>query len=122
MATLKREDIVAAQDIQKELVSVPEWGGEVWVYGLTGSERDSFEASIIRQRGGQASKEINFQNLRAKLCVMAMRDDNGERLFKDTGDIELLGKKSAQALQRVFDAAQRLSGLSPDDVEDLSKN
>jgi hypothetical protein len=33
-----------------------------------------------------------------------------------------LGGKSAAALERVFTVAMRLSGLTPDDVKDLTEN
>jgi hypothetical protein len=36
--------------------------------------------------------------------------------------VEALGKKSAAALNRVFEVAQRLSGITDDDVEELAKN
>jgi hypothetical protein len=50
-----------------------------------------------------------------------MIDESGKRLFPDA-DVRELGKKSASALQRVFEVAQRLSGLSNADVEELTKN
>ena len=40
----------------------------------------------------------------------------------DLGDISVLGQKSAAALQRVFNVAQRLSGFSDEDLEELAKN
>jgi hypothetical protein len=118
--SLTRDQILSAPDIRREEVAVPEWGGTVWVYGLTGSERDAFEASIIEQRD-QKSVNIRLANLRARLCAIAIRSDNGKRVFSDA-DIAELGKKSAGALQRVFEAAQRLSALQDGDIETLTKN
>lgn len=116
---LSRDDILDAADLPRELVEVEEWGGAVYVRALSGTERDAFEASIITQRGKRV--EPNLQNLRAKLVALAVVDEDGERLFSD-GDVQALGRKSAAALDRVFGVAQRLSGLSPGDVEDLAKN
>jgi hypothetical protein len=42
-------------------------------------------------------------------------------MFSDQ-DVTKLGKKSARALDRVFDVSQRLSGITKEDVEDLAKN
>jgi hypothetical protein len=42
-------------------------------------------------------------------------------LFTDE-DVAALGQRSAAALERVFDAASRLSGLSAEDMEELAKN
>jgi len=119
MTTLKRDDILKVQDIQTELVHVPEWGGDVYVKGLDGTERDLFEASFVENRG-KGNTRIKLENIRAKLVALTACDENGERLFASK-DAEALGKKSAAALQRVFEVAQRLSGLTPDDVEELKK-
>jgi hypothetical protein len=86
---------------------------------LTGAERDDFEASVVEQRGKKT--RLNMQNFRAKLVVRAAINGDGQRLFSDK-DAPLLGRKSAAALQRVFEVAQRLSGLSDEDVEELVGN
>lgn len=119
MAVLKRDAILQAQDLPIELVAVPEWGGEVCVRALTGAERDAFEQSIVEQKG--KSTKMDLHNLRAKLVSLTVVDEDGKRLFTDS-DAKLLGNKSAVALNRVFEVAQRLSGLKPEDVEELTKN
>jgi len=116
---LTRDDILQVQDLPKELVEVPEWDGAVYVRGLTGAERDALEASIVEQRG--RSTRMNLMNLRAKLVAMSVVDEEGNRLFSDA-DVEKLGQKSAAALNRIFEVAQRLSGLTSEDVEELTKN
>lgn len=119
MAYLTRDQILQAQDLPAENVHVPEWGGVVRVRGLTGAERDKFEASIVVRKGDKT--EFNPENMRAKLCAMCIVDEQGNRLFSDD-DIKALGKKSAAALDRVFQVAQRLSGLQPGAVEEMVKN
>lgn len=119
MAILTRDAILQAQDLPSEQVPVPEWGGEVLVRGLTGAERDAFEQSIAEQKGG--SVKMNLQNVRAKLVALTVVNEEGERIFSDK-DAGLLGKKSAAALNRVFEVAQKLSGLTPEDVDELTKN
>jgi hypothetical protein len=64
---------------------------------------------------------MNLKNIRAKLVALTVVDEEGNRIFSDS-DASALGKKSAAALDRVFEVAQRLSGLRPEDVEELSKN
>lgn len=63
----------------------------------------------------------NMKNLRAKLVALTIVDEEGNRIFSQQ-DVNLLGKKSALALNRVFEVAQRLNGLKPEDVEELTKN
>jgi hypothetical protein len=120
MKDLTAEDILNANDEVTRSVEVPEWGGRVWVRGLTGSERDLFEGTIIEGRGRQQS--VNLKNFRAKLVVAsAVKSEHSkERLFGDPSHVNRLGNKSARALQRVFDMAQELSGLNQQDVEQMT--
>ncbi len=115
---LSREDILKIKDIDIERVEVPEWDGAVYVKGMTGTERDRFEASIVEQRG--KNPRVSMLNIRAKLAAESICNEDGVRLFS-VKDVNELGKKSASALQRVFDVAQRLSGITDDDVEELSE-
>lgn len=117
---LGKADILQAQDLQIELVDVPEWDGQVYVRCLTGAERDRFEEGSLRNAGSKAQSVV-LANMRARLCALAICDENGARLFSDS-DVAKLGEKSAQALNRVFEAAARLSGITQQDIEDLSKN
>lgn len=116
---LTKDQILQANDLPFEDVEVPEWGGKVRVRALTGAERDAFEASIVVRKGNRA--ELNPVNMRAKLVALTIVDENGNRIFSDS-DIEALGRKSASALDRVFQVAQRLSGLRPEDLEEMTKN
>lgn len=120
MAVLTRDQIMAAEDLTTEIVPVPEWGGEVIVKALTGRERDAFEASIAGERSGRRVK-MDLENVRARFVATCVVDEKGQPLFYPS-DVALLGEKSAAALQRVFEAGQRLSGLTNDDVEELAKN
>lgn len=116
---LTKDQILESQDIQEEIIEVPEWGGAVTVRGMTGSERDAFEASTFKGKG--KNLQLNWQNIRAKLVVHSIVNGDGGRMFNDQ-DVALLGKKSAAALDRVFEVAQRLSGITQTDIEDLAKN
>jgi hypothetical protein len=116
---LSRAAILAASDLPRETVSVPEWGGDVLVQGLTAKERDDFEISLSVGKG--KDRQDNFRNLRARLVARAVVDESGARLFGDA-DIAALGSKSASVLQRLFEVAQRLSGFTSADVDELTKN
>jgi hypothetical protein len=119
MAILSKKQILDAPDLKIETVPVPEWGGDVLVRGLTGEQRDTFEASIVHLEGKKAATDL--ANIRAKLVSASLVDEKGDLLF-DERDVEALGRKSAVALQRIFEVAQRLSGLTQSDVEELAKN
>lgn len=118
MAILTRKDILTADDIKRELVPVPEWGGDVYVRGLTGAEVDKFSEASIKQRG--KNQVVNMEGIRARLVSMSICDENGKRLFTDA-DVTALSGKSSAALIRLFKIAQRLSGLGEEDVEELAE-
>lgn len=115
-----RDTILQAQDIQQETINVPEWGTSVIVRGMTAGERDDFEASWFTD--GPSGKAMrNLVNVRARMCVRCIVDEQGNRVFSDS-DADALGKKSGKAMDRVYSSASRLSGLGAKDVEELAKN
>ena len=114
---LDKKAILNSNDLPQEELTIPQWGGILFVRTLSGSERDEFEQSCISKRG--SDKGVNLKNIRARLAVLCICDDNGKRLF-DARDIEALGKKSAKALDLVFDVAQRLNGLGAKEIDELS--
>jgi hypothetical protein len=117
---LNKQEILAIDDLKYEDVQVPEWGGAwVRVRTLQANERDRFEASTVQRNGRQIT--TNLDNIRARLCLLCMVDENGERLFQEE-DTFPLGGKSAAALDRIFTVAQRLNGLRDEDVQELAKN
>lgn len=109
---LTRAQILASDDILKEEVNVPEWGGHVFVRVMSGTLRDRLE--------GAASKD-RFSNFRARLVAYTVCDELGVLLFNEA-DIVALGHKSAAAMERVFPVATRLNGMTKDEVEALEKN
>lgn len=119
MTTLSRDAILGTDDLKKQLVKVPEWGGEVYVRCMTGTERDTFESEAYTVKGKNV--EINRENFRARLLVRVIVDEKNERLFSDK-DIASLGAKSGKCLDRLFSVAMTINGLSREDVEDLTKN
>jgi hypothetical protein len=116
---LGREEIFGANDFTIKKIPVPEWGGNVYIRNLNGKERDAFEASCITTNG--TKREVNTINMRARLVARSICDAEGAALFTEA-DVNALGEKSAAALDRIFAAAQELSGLGAQDVENLAKN
>lgn len=140
MAMLSKSDILGNRDHRRtQVIDTPEWGGSVIIIELSGKERDSWESGMVSV-GAKGKQIVNMNNVRAKLCGRSIVDsddydldigENGiiisaklkenhtpKRLFNDL-EINDLGDTSAAALQRVFVAAQKLSGISDSDVEEL---
>ena len=128
MTYLSRDAILQREDIVTEDVEVPEWGGTVRVRGMSGVERDAFEAGLIQQpasngarRRKQEPQQTNMANIRAKLASWCCVDAQGGRLFTES-DAQALGGKNAAALARIFDVATRLSGITEEDVDEMAQD
>lgn len=121
MPALNKEQILAAQDIKIEKVNVPEWGEGAYVNvrSLSGLERDAFEAGLVSFINGVAVPHI--QQYRSRLCAIAICDDEGKRVFTDR-EIAEIGKKNGVVLDRIADAASRLSGLDKDAIQKAAED
>lgn len=116
---LTAQQILDYDDRKTERVEVPEWGGDVIVRNLTGSERDSYEASMTIQKGDKSVP--NPVGARARLVVRAAIDEDGKRLFSDN-DAPKLSDKNAAVLDRLWDKIAELSGLTSTAAEDAEGN
>lgn len=113
---LNKEQILNADDVKREEIQIPEWNGSVFIAVMSGTARDRFESSIIGKNGG-----ANTSNIRAKLAAATIVDEEGVLMFSEK-DITALGKKSAAALDRIYEASQKLNRLTDGDVDELAKN
>ena len=113
---LSREQILAAQDLASEEVSVPEWGGAVRVRMMTGAERDALGASLLG-----ADKKVDMSQYRIRLLAACLVDESGQPLF-GPDEVGLLGAKSGVALDRVYRVAERLNDVGAGAVEAAQGN
>lgn len=114
---LTREQILGASDRKTVPVDVPEWGGQVFVRTLSGSERDALEYSITRA----AESGALGKNARARFAAAFLSDEAGNALFTPE-DADALGAKSSAVLERIWKAGQKLNALLDTDVDALAKN
>jgi len=121
MTYLSAEQILGAVDLAHEDVDVPEWGGTVRVREMPGTERDKFESQFVGKDGASIRSE-GLEGFRARLAAASIVDADGKQLFRSPAEVKRLGEKSARALQRVCEAAMRLSAMSEDDVKELTGN
>ena len=112
-----REKILKANDIQEEIVEVPEWGVKVLVRGLTGEAR-----AKILSKATDVSGKIDYAKLYASLVILSTFDpDTKEQVFEETDRDEIM-KKSATAIERIATVAMRLSGIGKIEEEKIEKN
>lgn len=112
---LTAEQIIAASDIETEAVDVPEWGGKVFIHGLSAVEVDAYNRSLVVMDGKGNTTVGRLDNVRASLVVRCLVDEDGVRLFEDRQAKEL-GKKSSAVIQRLWEVARRLSRM--DDAQE----
>ncbi|WP_017616388.1 hypothetical protein [Nocardiopsis salina] len=115
MAFLTAAQIEQVDDRKYEDVDVEEWGGTVRVVGLSGTDRDAYEAAFVDAKGKPAAQRL--RNVRAKLLVKCLVDESFERLFTDD-KAKALGEKNGAVVDRLFDVARRLSGIGQGSVEE----
>jgi hypothetical protein len=115
--SLTAEQILAADDCGSlEKITVPEWGGDVYVKVMDGASRDRFELATSK-----AMESPNTANVRASLAAATICDQAGKLLFS-VSQVANLGKKSAVALDRIYAVSKRINRLQDDDIEELEKN
>lgn len=108
MAVLSASDILAVDDAVTRTVPVPEWGGDVVIKAMTGTERDAFEASLW------VNGKMDRSNYRSRALVKVLVTEGGARLFTDVQATDL-GKRNAGVIDRLYDIAGALSGLNDED-------
>lgn len=119
MALLSRDNILAVTTFKKELVSVPEWGGDVYIRVMTGAESDVFTEMILAHEEQHGNNRL--PHLKAVLAILTVCDDQGGRIF-DMNDLDMLLSKESNALSKIFDVSRRLNGLTPDTQDEITKN
>ena len=109
---LTKESILKASDLKTADVEVPEWGGTVRVRTMTGADRQAFYKQTTTKEGVP-------KNMLEALIVATAVNENGEPLFT-AADVSALASKSSLALQKVWDKAAELNGLTQKSVEDIA--
>lgn len=101
-----RDTILAYDDIVREPVTVPEWGGMVIEMRTpTVSERGILISQFMK------GDEVDYEAMYPALVVNTAYDPTtGEKIFT-ADDIEPLKKKSSAAMERLGNVATRLSGM-----------
>lgn len=110
MAILTKDQILAAPDLKREIVAVPEWGGEVILQELSGLQLETYLDGVNQGAGGIFSKFL----------AATLVDEAGDPLFTQD-EIAQLQKKNARVIKRLFEAGQRLNGLDKT-LEDVAGN
>lgn len=122
----KADFIRAADPVIWKSVNCPEWKPEdmaedflVWVRPMPGPERNSLEQWAIRKKNAITKNPFAMKARVLKACAYDERD--GQPVFADFSE-EDLAKLNPAAVDRVFEVASSLSGITQKDVEELTGN
>jgi hypothetical protein len=115
MTVLTAEQILAADDLGLKQVTVPEWGGDVFIRVMSVGERDSYERKWIGQ------KESGIDNFRTEYLARVICDEKGNLLFT-RDQVGTLANKNGAVMSRLFDAAMKHNQMTEGDVEQLGKS
>lgn len=107
---LDKNSILNADDLKRETVPCPEWGGDVIIQELGAIDRDRLWPALLNDEG-----KNDPVNLAGKVLVRCIVDETGARIFGDD-DAESLGKKSPVVINRLFKVAERLTVLDTTDA------
>jgi hypothetical protein len=118
---LGKEQILAARDQVVERLEVPEWGGAVYIRSISAKERGVIEAAAARWKESKGRDDSFVKTFTLHMAGMALCDADGNRLFSDQ-EIAQLADRNAAAIAHVAEAAQRLAGLTKEDIQALEKN
>jgi hypothetical protein len=117
-----KDQIIGAEDLSHEDVDVPEWDVMVRVRGLSGTDRDAYEAKAVAVRKGGQDVELRLQDFRSRLLVKCLYDPKTDERVFDDNDIKALGAKSGVVIERLFNVARRLSGMDNESLEEARGN
>lgn len=120
MAAMTGEALLGVTTLPKERLMLPELGPDmyVWVRGMSGKARDAFEASLTKGPRGQRR---NVENFRARLAGLCLINEDGSVMYS-ADQIEQLGNIRSDVLTKIVEVAQRLSGISEKDADELGKS
>jgi hypothetical protein len=92
----------------------------VYACGMTLREKDKFESEWITfDNDGKPVR--NQDNVRAKLIVKCVCDEEGKRIFKDEDADDIVGNLPAGIMDSLFKACQKVNGMGAEAKEEVKK-
>ena len=116
MPRLTRGNIESVNDLPTAEVEVPEWNGHVVVQTMTGGDRDAFQHEVLKRSTEDGKMDI--RGIKAMLVQHTVIDDDGELMWEPE-DLDIIQGKSPVAIDRIYDEAAKLNGLTAEEVEEV---
>lgn len=108
--SLTREQILASRKDRKPvLLSVPEWGGDVYVRVLSAADQMAL------------SDGVEPKDMAIRVILHCLVTEDGNQIFADD-DAEELAKEDFPVIMRVFAFVAKLNGLSTKELEEAMES
>lgn len=115
-----REKIRTANDIERELVDVPEWDVQIEVRSMTVRQRAAFVSASQDQSEGAADR---IEKVYGQILVACCLDpDSGENVFTDDDLTWLMTEKSGSVIDNLVARCLEASGLKEKAVDEAGKS
>lgn len=119
---LGRDAILALSDLETVEVYVKPWNTYVHVKSMSAGQRNKLATLMLTSSGRDFDVDLSqLPGVMANVVAWCCVDESGKRMFSDA-DVDSLNDKHGDALQAIFEAAMRVSGLGDSDVETIAKN
>lgn len=112
--------ILAVKDRRPVMEPCPEWGFDLYIKPLSGTDRERYFDQIVQRTKGEALVQ---EGLRGWVLVRSLCDEDGALIFDATEeDATALMERDPGVLERLFDRALEISKLTPAAIEATEKN
>ncbi len=127
---LSRDQVLRADDLEREEVEVPEWGGKILCRCLTALERSELRELSIADHSVEDSYVVTLNDGReirlrkdydTHVVVRGTIEQDGSQKF-ELEDVELLNRKNPKVIERISAVIGRLSALDEEHVDELGKD
>ncbi len=116
LPNLTKEQILSVDDLARERIEIPEWHGSVLIRELTAYERNKLGVEFMGVDGAVDQSRIS-PDLFPRIAAAVIIDEQGKRMFS-VKDVEALGEKSFEAVNRIVSRALILSGMTEEAAEE----
>ena len=114
-----RDLIRSAEDTEREEYEVPEWGVTVLLVTMSAKQR----ADIYTAMSGQSEGEVPLEQFWRSVLLGCVRDPEDRSPIFTEDDIDwVLSEKNPDVIQRLSDAALRVSGMDAEAQDRLGKD
>jgi hypothetical protein len=118
MSVLTRDAILAAKDWDYDEFDVPKWGGRIRIKALSAGER----LRLLREADGdELHGEAAFRFF-ATIIALSVVGDDGQRLFDEKADCDLLLNRDWNTLQFVAERIMQFNSMDAGSAPELEKN